>query len=211
MLDDNEVERVRTRRGTSRNNSFDEFAKGLASGTLTRIQALKLVGASILGTMLVPLFPELALADHSDEDGCPGLSKPCGDSCCGVAEECCDSVTCCGAAEECCSGVCCEAGKVCVDGWCVCAAGSVECGSECCNPATESCIDGQCRNLYCESCWSYGGNCCQLVEGGVLIGENCCYPGERTCTRAGEGCICCPAGTRCPDQDLGESFVCMSV
>jgi hypothetical protein len=49
------------------------------------------------------------------------------------------------------------------------------------------------------------------VESGVLISEVCCYSGERSCTRAGEGTICCPAGTRCPDKALGEAFACVSL
>lgn len=211
LEDNNDVREVRARRVAKEKNSFDELAKGLASGTLTRVQALKLLGGAVLGAMLVPLFPERASADHSDEDGCPGLSKPCGSTCCGVAEDCCDGVICCDPGEDCCAGACCEVGKVCVGGYCVCAPGTTECGSDCCDPATEICgEDGRCHNTFCESCQAEGGNCCQAVEGGYLISEACCYPGERSCTRSGEGCICCPAGTRCPDRDLGEAFVCIS-
>jgi hypothetical protein len=211
LEDNNDVRVVRARRVAREKNSFDELAKGLATGTLTRVQALKLLGGAVLGAMLVPLFPERASADHSDEDGCQGLSKPCGSTCCGVAEECCDGVVCCDPGKDCCAGACCEVGKVCVGGYCACAPGTTECGSDCCDPATEICgEDGRCHNQFCESCQAEGGNCCQSVEGGYLISEACCYPGERSCTRSGEGCICCPAGTRCPDRDLGEAFVCIS-
>ncbi len=210
------------RRGATGQNSFDELAKGLASGTITRVQALKLIGAAVLGTMLVPLLPRRAFADS--EDGCPAAHDPCGDiccrpgeeccgngTCCGAAEKCCGDGICCGAAEDCCAGTCCEHRKDCVDGQCVCSPQFVTCGSECCDPILETCVGGQCRNLFCESCWAEGGNCCQDVTGGVLVGQACCSPGESTCMRGGEGCICCPEGTRCPDIDLGEAFACVSL
>src|SRR3954467_9593592 len=46
--------------------SFDELAKGLASGTLSRGQALKLAGTAILGSLLgsgvLGMVPEVASA-----------------------------------------------------------------------------------------------------------------------------------------------------
>ena len=199
MPEDNEVREVSTRRGTIGESSFDELAKGLASGTITRVQMLKLAGAAVLGTVLGPFFTRWAFADHS------GICSP--------AEEYCGGDLCCGPTEECCYGTCCEIRKTCgADGWCVCEAQYVSCGSECCDPVLETCMeDGTCRNLFCESCRAEGGNCCQAVEGGVLISEACCSAGERVCQRGGEGCLCCPPGTRCPDQDLGEAFVCVSL
>ncbi len=199
MTEHDDARGVSARAGTTGVNSFDELAKGLASGTLTRVQALKLVGAAVLGAMLAPLFPGRASAEHlSEDDGCPPASEPCG-------------ATCCGPTEECCAGTCCEIGFDCVGGQCVCSPQLVPCGSECCDPVLEICgEDGRCHNVFCESCSAAGGNCCQFVEDGVLISEACCAAGESTCTRSGEGCLCCPEGTRCPDLDLGEAFVCIS-
>jgi hypothetical protein len=83
------------------------------------------------------------------------------------------------------------------------------------NAATLSLIcgqDGQCHKPFCESCLAEGDSqCCQLVANGVLISEACYGAGESMCHRSGEGCLCCPAGTRCPDEDLGEAFVCVSL
>lgn len=46
--------------------SFDELAKGLADGALSRGQALKLIGGAILGAVLaVPFWPKDAEARHS--------------------------------------------------------------------------------------------------------------------------------------------------
>lgn len=180
-----------------RNDSFDALARGLATGTITRVQALKLLGGAILGAMLVT-WPKQVFAQDT-EDGCPPASDPCGSTCCGPTE-------------ECCAGTCCESGKDCVDGWCVCSPQLVTCGSECCDPVLEECgEDGRCHNWFCESCSAEGGQCCQFVQNGVLISEACCGAGESTCSRGGEGCICCPEGTRCPDQDLGEAFACVSL
>ena len=55
---------VRSREDTTEEHSFDELAKGMASGTISRGQALKLVGATILGGTLVGLFPGVAEARH---------------------------------------------------------------------------------------------------------------------------------------------------
>ena len=200
MPEDSGNREVLTRKRTTGETSFDELAKGLASGTITRGQALKLAGAAILGTTLASLFPRLAFA----QSGCPEDLEPCGGGCCDITEECCAGVVCCDATEECCAGVCCEPGLVCVGGQCVCPSGTIACGSSCCNPAIEICVDGQCRNPFCESC---SGQCCQDVENGVLVSQACCNPGESTCLRAGAGCICCRRGTRCPKPT--EAFVCV--
>jgi hypothetical protein len=43
-------------------HSFDELAKGIANGALSRGQLLKLVGAAVLGSVLNSALPEVALA-----------------------------------------------------------------------------------------------------------------------------------------------------
>jgi hypothetical protein len=52
------------------NHSFDELAKGLASGNLSRRQALKLVGGALLGGLLVSI-PGVAQAHHKPDHGTP--------------------------------------------------------------------------------------------------------------------------------------------
>ena len=42
---------------------FDDLAKGLDSGSVSRGRALRLVGAGILAAMVPPLFPRPAVAD----------------------------------------------------------------------------------------------------------------------------------------------------
>jgi hypothetical protein len=43
-------------------HSFDELAKGLAEGTISRRRALKWVGAAVLAAAVPPLFPTQAVA-----------------------------------------------------------------------------------------------------------------------------------------------------
>jgi hypothetical protein len=54
MIEEDQYPADSSRAGTSEgHSSFDELAKGLAKGNLTRGQALKLAGAAILGSVLV--------------------------------------------------------------------------------------------------------------------------------------------------------------
>lgn len=55
--------------GSSIATSFDELAKGLASGTVSRGKALRMVGGALLGAALASV-PGVALADD-DCSQCP--------------------------------------------------------------------------------------------------------------------------------------------
>ncbi len=48
--------------------SFDELAKGLADGTLSRRRALKLVAGALLGGSLLALFPGAAGASEASQE-----------------------------------------------------------------------------------------------------------------------------------------------
>jgi hypothetical protein len=64
-------------------DGFDEVAKGLAAGTISRGRALKLTGSALLGGGLLALFPGAARA----QQGCAGRpsvnNKRCPKSRCG--------------------------------------------------------------------------------------------------------------------------------
>ena len=49
---------------TNGNHSFDELAKGLATGSFSRSQALRWMGAALLGGVLANAIPGLAFATH---------------------------------------------------------------------------------------------------------------------------------------------------
>ena len=86
-------------------SSFDELASGLASGTLSRGKALKLMGAALLGGTLASLGIGEAGADPL---GCKRNGKNCKRN------------------TQCCSGNC-------VDGVCgSCPMGTTLCGTVCC-------------------------------------------------------------------------------
>src|SRR5919199_5209648 len=118
MPADNILREISARRHKTGGSSFDELAKGLASGTITRVQVLKMAVPAILSTMLNPLFfPRQVFAqEECDPDEvlcgseCCDPEDCCGSTCCSAAQECCYG-TCCGPTEECCYGTCCESGK----------------------------------------------------------------------------------------------------
>ena len=56
---------------------FDVLAKGLANGTLSRRRALKLLGASFVSTLLLPLVPGVAMAAPTCPSSGPGCSAFC--------------------------------------------------------------------------------------------------------------------------------------
>ena len=56
---------------------FDELAKGMAKGTLSRGRALKLLGASVVGTLLLPFVPSVAMAAPTCPSSGPGCRAFC--------------------------------------------------------------------------------------------------------------------------------------
>jgi hypothetical protein len=70
-------------------DGFDEVAQGLASGTISRTQALKLTGSALLGGGLLAVFPGAAGAQQG---GCSGKSAidntNCPRSKCGLNNNC---------------------------------------------------------------------------------------------------------------------------
>jgi hypothetical protein len=179
-------------------NSFDELARGLASGTLSRGRALRLLGGVLVGSALASV-PGVALADddcrsfgrrcrrdsqccsrncvrRGDEKvcGCPEGKRRCDDRCVNLKtdERHCGS----------CSNSC-EAGQECVRGVCQggCPSGTTTCGTECCAEGQE-CV----------------GGVCQCPSGTTLCGGNCvsnqCDTGQ---TFDPTTCQCLSA---CPEQ-----------
>jgi hypothetical protein len=87
-------------------SSLDELAKGLASGTVSRGKALRLMGAALVGGALASI-PRMAWAD---DDRCSEGQTRCGERCVNLKTN-----------ERNC-GSCfhrCEEGEECVDGGCV--------------------------------------------------------------------------------------------
>lgn len=93
-------ERFLTRKITSTEASLDELARGLASGTVSRRQVLRLACAAVVSAALVPLLPGMAEALTSRQ------RRRCrrqGGTVCGSGrrEYCCRSGTVCGPNKTC--------------------------------------------------------------------------------------------------------------
>ena len=86
------------------NRTFDELASGLASGTLSRGKALRLLGAALVGGLL-PFTPKVAEA--------------------AVGRHRCDSAGECPKGGSCCAGTCCEGEVSCLPASPVCGKGRV--------------------------------------------------------------------------------------
>ena len=68
---------------------FDEAAKGLAGGTISRSQALKLTGSALLGGGLLAMFPEAADAQQRECANKSAINnKKCPKTKCGLNNNC---------------------------------------------------------------------------------------------------------------------------
>jgi hypothetical protein len=207
--------------------SFDELAKGLASGTMTRRKALRLVGAAVVGGTLASV-PGVAWAasnpkrcgslgvcpgdtvclqkGKNPQCGCPSPTQLCGTNQCVNTQT--DSSNCgsCGNA--------CAAGQSCQGGQCV-----VSCGSGTCPATAPQCCQGigdAANQIACcpppdISTCAHGvggrpicgppGQCGEFVT--CSSTTQCC---EGTGTSAGAGVCCNPAFESCQHGLSGEPF-----
>src|SRR5918997_3964241 len=156
---------VDTRPGPGVDTSFDELAKGLASGTLSRGKVLRWMGGALVGAALASV-PGVAWAN----DRCPDGQTRCGDRCvnlqtnerhCGSCSNRCRST------QTCCKGRCvnlqanerhcgscfnrCPEGSECVGGVCQrgCPSGTTLCGGNC---VSNVCPQGQFFNTSACEC-----------------------------------------------------------
>ena len=135
----------------TRERSFDELARALASGNVSRRKALKWMGGALLGGVLASI-PGVAWAAPPEDRGrpCPKGAIKCRDACCSSPED------------LCCRGVCthvvfdrfncgrcgneCAEGEGCCGERCVPLNTNQNCGG--CNSAclvTEQCVIDQCQ------------------------------------------------------------------
>jgi hypothetical protein len=187
----------------ARESSFDELAKGLASGTISRSRALRLAGASLLGVLLGGLPMRLA----GTQTTCPYNYASCGSGryCCGG--NCVDlstSNTNCGYCGNACpSGQTCQGGR--------CSSGGCPSGQQRCTTSTSS----YCANLqtdrnncgFCGNVCPSGQNCvggqCGCPSGTTLCGGNCvsneCPSGQQFNP---DTCRCEEEPSTCPPEDV---------
>jgi hypothetical protein len=148
---------------------FDELARGLADGTLTRGKALRLMGAALVGGALASL-PGVALAD---DDDCRRFGRRCRRD------------------SQCCSKNCVRRGD---DKVCGCPEGQSRCNDRCVNLDRNENHCGSCSNRCAEGQECVGGVCAGgcASDGGACSGDtDCCAEGQQCVS----GVCQCPSGT----------------
>jgi hypothetical protein len=167
--------------------SFDELAKGFATGAVSRRKALRWIGGALVGAVLASV-PGVAWADVR----CPEGQTRCGLRCVNVRtneRHCGSCFNRCRSTQTCCKGRCvnlqtnerhcgsclnrCAEGEECVGGVCQCPSGTTLCGGNC----IPNCPSGQTLNT----------STCQCVQ-------TCppdCPPGQ-ACVDG--QCAICPIG-----------------
>jgi hypothetical protein len=192
------------------NHSFDELTRGLASGSISRGRALRLMGAALLGGTLGSLGG-VAAAD----DECKPLNKKCrkDKQCCSgkcedskCAAACVSSDGSCSGDGECCTGLLCDNGKC-----ATCRSNGGPCAShaECCS----SPFGGGCRNGTCvESCIQPSLTPCDPNDpsacGAPDSGCNCLpeASSDKTYCRSDVTTTLCTTSCDCPSGQFCEPF-----
>jgi hypothetical protein len=192
-------------------HSVDELAKGLATGTLSRRKALRMLGAALVGGVLASI-PGVAWAQPQRPAGPCRPGCPEGYTCTRSPRDgtigtrgnpfwCCPADPqefCCLPEDFCASGECCGAGQ--------------------CTPNGECCVGEIMQNWECcEGAVMPNGECC---EGHVMFNGECCpspmnYCSQVTCDASGNcvSCeVCCPADVQCvhPGTETGCPITCAS-
>lgn len=196
--------------------SFDDLARGLADGTITRGKALRLMGAALVGGALGSVGIGEAAADppgckrngkackkdtqccsgncvNSTCAACPSETTPCGTECCQTGATCVNG-TCCPNAQVCGTGTsltCCPSGQECADG---------VCRQPCIPASTPTTTCSQCCSGTCQP----GGSimvCCTGLGGSCTFPGECC--GSTTCDTT-DG-TCCSMEECTTDSDCCSS------
>ncbi len=204
---------------TARERSFDELAKGLANGKLSRRGMLGMLGGALLGGALASI-PGVAWAA---KPGCAS-GVTCKGKCCPVGATCAKGAgggCTCPTGQTVCSGQCvslttnqncgscgnaCSGGKTCQSGACACPQGQTACGGVCRDLATDVANCGQCGNACAQGASCVGGQCACPSGLELCAGTNRCVQG--CSATSGEvfnptTCQCeCPTGTTlCPGNN----------
>jgi hypothetical protein len=201
------------------NRSFDELARALASGSISRGRALRLMGGLLLGSALGSV-PAVAWAD---DDRCSEGQTRCGERCvnlktnerhCGSCRNRCRSN------QRCCNGNCvnlqrnerhcgrcfnrCEEGEECVSG--DCQPSCIPGGEPCTEATAHQCCSGSCFNDIC-TCPAgrvllSNGTCAQPCPLGNCDGGCLCFVGisgeELYCSTSGGSTAPCTDHSQCP-------------
>jgi hypothetical protein len=174
-------------------SSFDELAKNLADGSISRRKALRFIGGAFVGGLLasIPGTAWAAKPPPPGKGGCPPGRVQCRGKCVDLKSDrnnCGQCANVCSEQEFCCGGRCCSSsrGEQCCDfggGSQVCCPPDTYCaGPELCCRFNETVCGGQCVSTDCPG--PFNPNTCQ-----------CCQSGEQVCQESGQ-CVsaACPEG-----------------
>jgi hypothetical protein len=215
MPTETEVQEAQNRADTTREHSFDELAKGLASSPL------RSVGRRILQARVGDLLTSIPVVSGLARSWwCPS-GKWCGGR---LISDCCPDASMVCTPEIPAQCVCPGAGQLCpgtgkcqehiipcpermIRNWncttCACPKKTIYCGIDtCCVPLAEVCCEGASHSACCdaldERCCKglHEGRCCQTNET-CCAGHNkteCCGPSHYCCVKSGH---CCPSNSHC--------------
>ena len=194
---------------------FDDLARGLADGSLTRGKALRLMGAALVGGTLGSVGIGEASADPI---GCKRNGKNCtrGTQCCsgncsgGTCQAQTTTSTSTSTTSTSTTPGCLPNGSQCTEG-ALCCGATICANNKCCTPTAvlpkqNPCTaDSECCSGICDS----GGHCvdCRETGGSCAAGEPCCS--EQPCTPGG---TCCgSADATCRDNnDCCQGLTCQA-
>jgi hypothetical protein len=179
----------------ARERSFDALATGLASGSISRGRALKLMGAALIGGTLA----SLGIGEAAADEECKPVDKKCRKN------------------AQCCSGNCSKSGTSSF-GICACQPNDGSCSSN------DQCCSGNCVNGTCAACPAgrvlLSNGTCALPCTGTISREcpaDCGSFGGGSCAEADAGglfCrgdvvgVCAPGGG-CPTGSFCRGGACV--
>jgi hypothetical protein len=181
------------------NRSFDELARGLANGSISRRKAIKFIAAITLGGILGLSGIGTAFAKNKTcAQWCAavfGANTPAAGRCTSDAAHRTGLCTSCGTATSP-SSVCCTRNS---SNNCTSYSGASCCGSDatclngsCCakaNACGSTCLAAPCDSSQCLTCDSSTGTCVGCTSGETCLNGSCC-PNDQVC-----GSTCgCPSG-----------------
>jgi hypothetical protein len=190
--------------------SFDELARGLANGSISRRKAIKFIAATTLGGILGLSGMGTAFAKNKTcAQWCAavfGANTPAAGRCTSDAAHgtgLCSSCT----TATLPSSVCCTRNS---SGNCISYSGASCCGSDatclngsCCanaNACGSTCLAAPCDSSQCLTCDSSTGTCVGCTSGQTCQAGTCCTSNGGTCT----------GGTQCCSGNCSNGFCCAS-
>jgi hypothetical protein len=201
----------------ARERSFDELASGLASGTLSRRRALRLMGAALVGGTLA----SLGIGEAAADDLCKPPGKKCrknAQCCSGKCEDhkcaaaCTSNGGSCTADSACCSGIC-DSGTcaTCRSNGGSCTSSSQCCGGNCSNGTCSACPPGtvELSNGTCARPCTSSANCA-VPSCGPTVG---CVTGNSSptlayCSSSIGSQTPCTTDSQCPPREFCSGLAC---